>query len=303
MVKRVAAQILRRFREKEPARALEILSSIDWGNDLSVATAVLDVLHPKYGLDPERLSDNEIDQLLARIQGLLTLEGRAHDILEFIDFASRRRPDRTIAMLLDRVKAVDNHTGERGEDRWTPLPYNGYGLSLSGLASSPLYATLLAQIRDAYMAASVMVRFWLPTLFGAAATDLSTALGVLREWLSTGDSEKIVGASHFLGSFEHSIVFSIDEFIADLLDAAARVNTECLDHVRNELFGTAISGVHSGTPGEPAPRYVSDKASAQALAAKYAHRAPVREFYESLMRHSESSIERDLLRWEEEGDE
>lgn len=303
LVRRVAAQVLRRFREHESRRALEILSAIDWSNDLSIATAVLDVLHPKYGLDPDKLEDPVIDRLLDRIQTLQTLEGHAHDILEFIRFASTRRPMQTVSMLLNRVRAVDEHSGTRGDDRWTPLPYNGHGLSLPGLSTSPQHKDLLRQVRDAYGDSSLMVRFWLPTLFGAVASDLQMALVILREWSESDDPEKIIGAAHLLGAFEHSIVFSVDSFVADLLDAAASSSQECLDRTRSELFGIAISGVHSGAPGQPAPRYVSDKASAQALATKYADRPTVRDFYETLVRHAESSIERDMMQWEEFGDE
>jgi hypothetical protein len=162
---------------------------------------------------------------------------------------------------------------------------------------------MLRLVRDAHLGSSVTVRFWLPTLFGAVASDFELALAILREWTESRDAEKIVGAAHFLGAFQHSIVFSAGPFIADLLDAAASNGKVCLGRVQSELFGTAIGGVHSSTPGEPAPRYVSDKASAQALAKKYADRPPVREFYETLIRHAESSIERDMIQWEEAGDE
>lgn len=303
MVKRVVAQVLRRFRERSPAEAISVLTSIDWAGDLSVATAVLDVLHPKYGLDPHKLSDEEIGGLLRKIESLQTLEGRAHDIFEFIAFASIRQPKCTIEMLLRRVLSVDDHQGERGEDRWTPIPYNARGLSLPGLSKAEDYPALLRLVRDAEVGASLMVGFWLPTLFHAATVDLGVALDVLREWVNSRDEKKIIAAAHLLRGFEHSIVFSVDEFIADLLDAAARSGQDCLDHTRSELFATAIGGVHSGTPGQPAPRYLNDKASAQELAMKYANRIPAKDFYDTLVRHAESSISRDMQQWDEEGDE
>lgn len=303
VVKRVVAQVLRRFRDKAPEKALAILVAIDWSGDLTVANAVLDVLHPKYGLDPDLLKDGEVDGLLEQVESLQTLEGRAHDVLEFVSFAATRRPERTVEMLLRRVLAVDDHQGERREERWTPIPYNGHGLSLHGLTRSKDYPSLLRRIRDALLGASVMVGFWVPTLFHAAVSDLRIAIDVLREWVLSEDEDRIVAAAHLLRGFDHSIVFTSDEFIADLLDAASKEGSECLAHTRSELFATAIGGVHSGTPGQPAPRYVSDKASAQQLATKHAARPPVRQFYEDLVKSAESSIERDMLQWEEEGDE
>jgi hypothetical protein len=304
VVRKVIAHVLRRFCGGAAAEAaLSTLVAIDWGADVSLASAVLDVLHPKYGLDPGKLSNDDIDRLLSRIDGVQSLEGRAHDVLEFIAFASTRRPMQTIEMLLRRVRAVEEHSGSRGEDRRTPLPYNGHGLTLPGIAKAPNHVELLRLVRDTYLNASVMVRFWLPTLFGAATSDLPEAIEVLREWVQSGDQEKIVGAAHLLHSWEHSIVFSVHDFVADLLDAADKLGPECLQRVRSELFGTAISGAHSGTPGQPAPRHLSDKASAQALATQYASRPAVKDFYDTLVRHAEGSIERDLMRWEEVGDD
>lgn len=303
VVKRVAAQVLRRFRDKAPDQALAILVAVDWDGDVTVANAVLDVLHPKYGLDPNALKDEEIDGLLRQLETLQTLDGRAHDILEFVGFAAKRRPESTVDMLLRRVLAVDDHKGERREERWTPIPYNGHGLSLHGLTRSKDYPSLLRRIRDAQQGASVLVGFWLPTLFHSAVADLPMAIDVLREWVLSDDEVRIVGVAHLLRGFDHSIVFTSDDFIADLLDAASKKGQECLDHTRSELFATAMSGVHSGTPGQPAPRHVSDKASAQQLAVKYAARPVVRQFYDDLVKGAESSIERDMLQWEEEGDE
>lgn len=303
LVRRVVAPVLCRFREKAPTTALSILVSIDWAGDISVATAVLEALHPEYGLDPILLGDSDIDRLLERIAGLDTLEGRTHDILEFIAFASKRRPERTVEILLQRVLAVDEHQGDKGADLWTPIPYNGHGLFLPGLSASDGYPVLLRRIRDAQLGASIMTRFWLPPLFNSAASDLNTALSVLQEWLQSGQADKIIGVSNLLGSFDHSIVFSIDEFIATLLDAAALIGHDCLERTRGKLYGIAIGGTHSSSPGQPAPRYVVEKASAQALVTKYAFRPAVRDFYESLVRHAESSIERDMMHWEETGDE
>jgi hypothetical protein len=303
MVRRVVTHALRRFRERAPSEALKILTSIEWSNDLSLGNAVLDVLHPKYGLDPNALPNDAVDQILARIEGLQSLEGRAHDVLEFIAFASTKRPRETVEMLLRRIAAVDAHSSERGEERWTPIPYNGHGMTLPGLSAAADSLNLLRLIRDAALGASVMVRFWLPELFHVAATNLDAALLVLREWVDSGEEDKIVGAAYLLRGFDHEIVFSAHGFVADLLDAAANCGHDCLGHTSSELYAAAISGMYSGSPGQPAPRHLSDKAQAQSLVEHYAGRSAVRDFYESLVDHAEGSIRRELQEWDEEGDD
>lgn len=301
-VRRTVTQLLRRFREKAPAEAMQILINIPWGGDISLAEATFDALHPEFGLDPNDLSDGDVDALLGRIEELQTLEGHVHDVLEFIAFASTRRPGQTVEMLIRRVQAVDEHSAERGDDKWTPIPYNGHGLTLPGLGKSKDYLVLLGLVRDALLGASGMVRFWLPELFHVAVADLQGSLSVLREWLRSGDQERIVGAAHLLHGFDHSIVFSSHDFVAELLDAANQVGHECLQHASSELFCVAIGGVYGGTPGEPAPRHLSDKAKAQGLVEHYRDRLPARGFYTALVGHAEDSIRREMQEWDE-GDE
>lgn len=142
----------------------------------------------------------------------------------------------------------------------------------------------------------------LPGILGKLGREKARTCGS-RAGHQSDEAERISRASDLLRGFDHSFVFTSDEFIAELLSAAARNGQECLDSVRSDLFAIAISGVHSSAPGQPAPRYLSDKASAQELVKKYATVRPVRSFYEGIIEYAESSIERDSIRWEEEGDD
>jgi hypothetical protein len=302
-VRMVVADILSRFKDTVPDEAIAVLLTIDWQDDVDVAAAVLNELDASFGLDPQRLTDQAIDSLLLRISALQSLEERNYDILDFIAFAASRRPESTVDMLLRRVRSVDTHQGEHGSDRWMPIPFDGHGLSLLTLANSTRYPDLLRRVRDAYLGASDMVRYWLPQLFHVTVVDPNIGFDVLREWLQSNDSEKIKGVANLLGGFDHTLVFTNDDFVAELLETAANAGAECLRQTKGELYALAIGGGYSSAPGQPAPRHVSDKASAQALISKYASRPTVKEFYEQLVEHAESSIQRQMLEWEEEGDE
>ena len=104
MVRSVVPDVLRRSHSKVPEKALSILVSIDWASDPAVAAGVLGVLHPEYGLDPGNLRDDDVDRLLGRISTLRSIEGGGQSVLEFIAFASSRRPKTTVEMLLQRVR-------------------------------------------------------------------------------------------------------------------------------------------------------------------------------------------------------
>ena len=148
-----------------------------------------------------------------------------------------------------------------------------------------------------------MVRFWLPELFRVAATDLTTALVALREFVRSGECAKIVAAARLMRGFDHGIVFSSNDFVAELLQAAANSSDECLKRAGSELYGLATTGMYSSLPGEPAPRHLNMKAEAAKLAEQYSNVAAVFEFYMDLVRHAEHSIKREMDMWDEEGDE
>lgn len=296
-------QVLRRLREKAPVEAIKILVSIEWQDDLSLGETVLEALHPEYGLDPKLLTSNDIDIILGRIAKVHSLDGQAHNVLDFIGFASKKRPKQTVQMLLERIAETDRKRGKRRKERWIPLPYNGHGLSLPGVAKAPDYTDLIRLIRDAVLKGSASGRFWLPELFSIAVADMDTALALLGEWSGSGEAQKISGAACLLRGFGHGLVFSAHEFVADLLDAAAAMGHNCLRDVNSQLSALAVGGTFSGIPGEPMPRHLNDKAEAQKLSQAYTARKPVTEFYRSLVEHAETSIKRDQQSWEEEGDE
>jgi len=302
-VRRAAMFSLVSLRDIDPSEAMEMLMSVDWTDDLKLVETACTVLNPSVGIDPALLNDEQIDRVLGRIQRVRALESNSHNILQFLAYASERRPHATVEMLLNRIKTVDDHIGERGEKRWIPIPHNARGLSLSGLMHVSEYPNILRRIRDASLDASAHVNLWISELFHAATSDLLSCIEVLREWTRSQDADKIVATAQLLRSFDHSTVFTQHRFVAELLEAASHVSDDCLQRTKAKVFGLAISGVYSGRPGQPAPRHVSDKAEASQLVEQYTDRPAVRDFYQELVHHAEGSIKRELLDWESEEDD
>lgn len=301
-VRQAAVLALAGFAEKATKPAIDLLVSIEWNDNPTIAEAVCEVLQPTYGLDPAMLENDQIDAILARVQQVSVLGSGLYGVLEFIASASMQRPRQTVEMLVGRVRECRAHRSESSSTSWTPLPYSGHGLSLPGLAKSAQYADLLRLIRDAALDDDPMIGFWIPELFHAAASDLPAAFDVLREWIKSGDPAKVTRAARLLRGFDDSLVFSHGEFVAEFLEAAAVHGDGCLKRTRSELLGVAISGTYSGTPGQPAPRHVSMKQGAEALVKQFKGRLVVVEFYEQLMKYAQESIRREVAEFEEEDD-
>ena len=302
-VRAVSAQALRRLAKLGHPQALSTLVSIEWSGDLRLANEVLRSIDSNYGADPSELSDTDIDTLLGRVEQLRTLDKLNYQVLEFVSLASGRRPVQTLEMLLRRIFATEIQREDKEADQWIPLPYNGDGLNLPGISQAPDQTELVRKIRDATLSAGSSARFWFPVLFRVSDPTLSAARGVLREWLASGQADKIVATATLLRGYAHNIVFSEHKMVAEILGAASRHGSDCLANARSELFVLANSGVYGGTPGEPAPRHVHDRQEASKLVERYQQNGLVKGFYQDLVEIAVGSMRRDIEIWEEEDDE
>ena len=302
-VRAASAQALRRLAKLKHPRALSTLVSIEWSGELWLADEVLRSIDSNYGADPSDLSAADIDTLLGRVERLRTLDKHNYQVLEFVSLASGQRPVQTLEMLLRRIFATETQREDKEADQWIPLPYNGSGLNLPGISQAPDQTELMRAIRDATLGAGSSARFWLPILFRASDPTLSTARVVLREWLASGQADKIVATTTLLRGYAHNIVFSEHKMVAEILGAASRCNPDCLANARNELFVLASSGVYSGTLGQPAPRHMQDRQEASKLVKQYEQNEPGRDFYQALVEIAEGSMRLDIEMWEEEEDD
>ena len=235
-VRAASAQALGRLAKLQHPRALSTLVSIEWSGKLWLADEVLRSIDSKYVADPSALPDTDLGTLLGRVERLRTLRKRNYQVLEFVSLASGRRPVQTLEMLLRRVFATETQREDKEADQWIPLPYNGNGLNLPGISQASTQMEFVRTIRDATLDAGQSARFWLPVLFRVSDPTLLAARIVLREWLSSGQADKIVATATLLRGYAHHIVFSEHEMVAEILGAASQCGSECLTDARNELF-------------------------------------------------------------------
>ena len=301
-VRTTSAYASRRLAKLGHPQALSILVSIEWSGDLRLANEVLRSIDSNYGVDPSELSDADIDILLGRVERLRTLDGQNYGVLKFISAVSGRRSRQTLEMLLRRILATDTEHADKEFGQWIPLPHNGRGLTLPGISQAPNHVDLVRAIRDATLDAGRAARPWFPVLFQMSDPTLSAARVVLREWLASGQGNKIVATATLLRGYAHNVVFSECELVAGILGAASQCGSNCLSEAKGELFALAIGGVQRGAPGQPMPRHVQDHKEASALVTLYDANEPVQGFYQGLLEHAEGSMRLDVELWEAEDD-
>jgi hypothetical protein len=80
--------------------------------------------------------------------------------------------------------------------------------------------------------------------------------------------------------------------VVHFLTKAQQFGKEVVDRAVSSLFGSAISGLRSGTPGEPFPEDLRMKADSEKLLGELPHFSPAHELYAAIANHSDENIKR-----------
>ena len=160
--------------------------------------------------------------------------------------------------LLNRIARSASGDAPEG---YIPLPHAGPHSGLSALTLSPEYSQLLRQIRDDFLHPGDQYRSWIPILFAIASDDFGPpALGVLDEWVESGSADRIIAAAALVEDAGHKFVVDKHAFVAHLISCATRQSPDCLDRVRAQFRGSALSEGFYYSPGQP-PQEVNPTSS------------------------------------------
>ena len=106
------------------------------------------------------------------------------------------------------------------------------------------------------------------------------AAGVVElKWIS-----KLVRHTHHLFAFKQR------RFVERFLDRCAAVDSEALNWAIDALAAAAMSGMKSGTRGEPMPRDLKARDDAQAVLSTMPHLSPAYPLYEAILKDAERDI-------------
>jgi hypothetical protein len=112
----------------------------------------------------------------------------------------------------------------------------------------------------------------------------------LEEWIATSDDGDLRLIADILGEADHRFVFTHRSFVERYLDKAKQVSPDILKQATSSLFGSAIGGVRSGTPGEPMTRDINMKDESEKILRSLPRFSAAYELYDSLRKHAEEGI-------------
>jgi transcriptional regulator with XRE-family HTH domain len=115
---------------------------------------------------------------------------------------------------------------------------------------------------------------------------------VLESWCTQGTSEHFKLLAHVLRDTPHAFAFDERAFVIRMLKKARSLGTSVHRNLSSSLYASAISGVRSGTAGEPLPRDLELKAQAEEVLSSLSAGDPAFELYDDLRKHALNDIER-----------
>lgn len=280
----------------DPAWSLKALLSIDLAGPKSVLDAFFgEMMHRKDTLFAP-LTAEMIGNILAKLEVAPTIED--HWLEKFLAKVSERHPQMFVEFTLKRILRDVSDSGRE----FQPFPYSWDSASRLRCRESSMFAWCLRRVREWLLTAPNhhAVHFWGPKLYHSVAGGIdSIVLADLSDWAPSGDIVKLTVISRLVREAPSDFVFDHSNFVIDLLANAYATNRESGRTMESALWGSAMSGMRHGTPGEPFPEDVRRRDRATELMRSLTPGSPAWRLYDSLSRDAETDIRRKLEQDEE----
>jgi len=292
--KKLSIGSLGRLAKHKPKIAKDLLLTVDLGDDGVLASEFCAQFDKKYCLDPDILTDDELEQALCKLEKVKSIDD--YHVEEFINYASGRLPLVVVELLLTRVDLAGK--GE-GDEKYQPLPYSTRQL-LKGFSKSKHYRDVLRKVRDKILGRGWQIKFWVPKLFKLISNNFDPiGLEVLLEWVESKEKSKIEGVAIIIESAPENFVFVNSEFVSKTLSVASRYGDDFVKVIKNALSHSTVFRSKHGTPGQPMPEDVELKEKSEVMLTKYPVGSLEYDLYKSLNEHAEKEIEDQLKRDQE----
>ncbi len=294
-VRRLAIKSLAALAEANPKLAIDLTKTVEVGDNVHLANELCQLFSDERGTTFRELTTDDLKAILSKFEDVQKVDD--YFINTFLVKASEKDARVVINFLLARIRKKDFEGAE-----YDALPILGFQNPLVGLAAGPDREIILREIRDTSVEEGSSIQYWIPQLFREASLDFESAasLKVLNEWIDSGNADKIESAACLIAEAQPAFVFQEVEFIVNLLERANAAGFDCHRRVASNLKSSALSGVRSGTPGQPMPEDVALKDQALAVKSQFDAGSPPYKFYDSLAKSAEALIREELLRDEEQ---
>ncbi|WP_329620023.1 ATP-binding protein [Streptomyces sp. NBC_01255] len=286
IVRRAALGAVHAIAAQHKDLAIELLTTSPAVETADLDTFAMAIAGPPFSA--LSWSDLSQDQQKAFLTALATASAvDSYEIGRFLAELVSTEPLTVIELLEARVES----SPRQATGMYSPLPFH-WDVT-PPFREHDDFPALLRQIRD-WIAAepeSTHRRFWGANLFELVAGPYDARVTeVIDEYFHDSDPVKISIAADILSKAHRTIVWDVD-FVRSSLRAADRHGDASLERVRDALHAATISGMRSGTPGQPYPEDVEQHAKATELADKCARGSVEEQFYRGLAASAQHRVQ------------
>ena len=283
---------LRNVAQADVETALKLALSTNVGSSKQLADLLAGIFTWPNQVEFGRLTSDDLDVILNKLMAVPELDG--HWLETFLALASKAFPLRVAKFFMERV----DHAARSNSWSYRPCNHGPYGHVHLRFKETQEYGPLLAivvrWIKDAkYQGDNKVVfdyrsRELFETLFGSYDEEV---IDHLDTWSAAADKKEMGLIANVLQEAPPNLVFDQAAFVTTTLERAKRLGKETLQRVSGAFFGSAISGIRHGTPGEPFPRDLAMKSNAENILRSLSRFSPAYELYDQILRHADRNIE------------
>ena len=285
-VRLTAVGALRRLAAFRPREALDLARAVNVRSDPRIMTELCHLADPHWEGCRNAFADEDVNAFLERIEEVDDLN---YDAALFLQFACERIPHVVVEMLLRRIERQDRDGYRSG---YKPVPFRALHDTFSGLAGTDRHRELLCRVRDYSLDKKGLTLKSLADLYRDVSQQYGpVGVDVLADWLVKGNQGQMETAAALLEETSTQFVFDQLELVVRALDRAEAFGNECLRKVAGVFYKIAMSGIRSGTPGQPFPQDIALREQCQKLLPQLpADRAAYRLFRD-VLREAERDIQ------------
>jgi transcriptional regulator with XRE-family HTH domain len=281
-----AAQLLART---QPVEATRLLAALRFSDDEGLADDIFSSFRGDLGVSWSNFSEPELELIWMDLVALPDIGG--YSVTEALAIRSSTDPGWVIRLLQDRIERAETLE------------------SLSEYEAMPFYWDNRLRVRETsdFIAKLNGILAWIAEdldswvrrkmgagLFAAVATGYdSQIVDLLTKALESGSEEMTRAAAAVLHEAPRTFIWNQAEFVRTALHAADRLGEDVRREMVGALWAATISGVRSGTPGEPFPESVEQRDRSRQIAKQLPTGSLEERFYSDMAESADRDIARE----------
>lgn len=283
----LAAQLARQVAHSDPSLALELICLADF-SALPRATHDMFMLLSGDANIPQAVVDTERSKLLSKLKPMKDLDD--YWLQAFLAASMKQDPK----AVMDLVKARLDARAATKDWSYVPMPkdYQGQGLGLMEVESGQ---RLLVELLEHALTKSEddLPRFQVGEVAAAlCGAYTQPVLDALLAWMRDGPQAKVNLAAAVLREGQSRLIYDHPKFARDILSAAELLGEDAVDGIRAALATTVLTGVRTGTPGQPFEEDVALEKYCLEMLTTLSRAEPAYELYDALLKDARHSISR-----------